>query len=181
MCRHKRHFKWLYLLLLVGGCARSETPPAGDDEGLRVRARFETFQKTLQSGDVETLWAMLSKQSQNEADRAARTLRADYEKADVPAQAAQEKELGLAGADLASLTGRGFLKTRRFQAKYEEARQGKFDGVSAQGDTATVYFFDDEGDREKLLLVREDGQWKFWLKMPGRPLTDDAPRQHERP
>ncbi len=168
MCRLKRHLKWFYLLLLVGvcGCAPPAEPKANDDEGQRVRSRFEAFRKALSETDVETLWAMLSKQSQGDADRAARTLRAEYEKADAKTRADREKELGLSAAELAALTGRGFLKTRPFLAKYEEARQGKFDHVSAQGDTATVYYFDDEGDREKLLLVREDGQWLFWLKMP---------------
>jgi hypothetical protein len=182
MRRHRLGLRWLGMALLVGasGCAKpAEAPPV--DEGAAVRARFEEFQKTLGEHDADRLWAMLSRQSRDEAERAARVLRAEYEKADAKKRAEQEKTLGLSGAELAKLTGRDFLKTRRFEAKYKEAREGKFERVSAQGDTATVYFVDDEGDREKILLLREEGQWQLWLKMPGggrRTADEEKEDQH---
>jgi hypothetical protein len=67
---------------------------------------------------------------------------------------------------LAKLDGKGFLKTKRFQKKYHEIPEGKIDKVDIQGESATIYFLDDEGDKEKAIFLRQDGQWKAWLTMP---------------
>jgi hypothetical protein len=74
--------------------------------------------------------------------------------------------VGLSAAELAQPTGRDMVKTKIFQKRYEEAREGKFDRASIGSDNATVYFRDVEGDQEKLILLREEDQWKLWLKIP---------------
>jgi hypothetical protein len=37
--------------------------------------------------------------------------------------------------------------------------------VDIPGENATVYFLDEEGDKEKAIFLRQDGQWKTWLTM----------------
>jgi hypothetical protein len=156
----------LLLLATACGCTKPPAAPPPGDEEPRIRARFEEFRDALQARDAERLWAMLSRQSQADAERAARTLRTEHDKADPQSKAEQEKELGLSAADLSKLTGRDLMRTRPFQERYEEARDGKFERASVKDDNATVYFRDDEGDREKLIMLREGEQWKLWLKVP---------------
>jgi hypothetical protein len=33
------------------------------------------------------------------------------------------------------------------------------------GDKATVFYTEEDGDKEKLSLVRQGGKWKFFLKV----------------
>jgi hypothetical protein len=81
-------------------------------------------------------------------------------------KAKQEAALGLPGAELTGLTGKGFLKTKRFQRKYHELPDSTIEKVTVQGNNATAYYLEPDGDKEKLLLVRQEGQWKVWLAMP---------------
>jgi hypothetical protein len=67
---------------------------------------------------------------------------------------------------LAKLDGKGFLKTKRFHKRYHDIPGGKIDKVEIQGESATVYFLDEESDKEKANFLRQDGQWKAWLTMP---------------
>jgi hypothetical protein len=43
--------------------------------------------------------------------------------------------------------------------------------VDVQGDNATLHYLEPDGDKEKLIFLREAGQWKVWLTMPraGQP------------
>jgi hypothetical protein len=38
--------------------------------------------------------------------------------------------------------------------------------VTAEAETATIYFDEPDGDKEKILFVREEGQWKAWMAIP---------------
>jgi hypothetical protein len=50
--------------------------------------------------------------------------------------------------------------------KFPEVPQGTIEKVSVQTESATIHFVEPDGDHEKLILIREDQQWKFWLKIP---------------
>jgi hypothetical protein len=39
--------------------------------------------------------------------------------------------------------------------------------VDIQGDNATVYYLEWDGDKEKAIFVRQQGEWKAWLTMLG--------------
>jgi hypothetical protein len=176
MSLYKRCLIGLLLLVLAGVCGCTKPPtvsaPQSSDEEPQVRARFAQFQKALKERDAAQLWAMLAKQTQTDGERAARTLHAEYDKADDATKGRMQKELGLSAADLAQLTGRDLVRTKIFDKRYEEPRDGKFERAIVQGDQATVYFRDEEGDEEKLILLREEGQWKLWLKIPTVHLTE---------
>jgi hypothetical protein len=131
-----------------------------------VTQTFTTFQVALKDRDSERIWALLDAESQADADRVAQDVKAAYEKANAEGKAEQEKAFGLSGAELAALTGRGFLKTNRFHGKYDEIPGSKVDKVTVQGDSATVAYTEPDGDHEKLTLVRQEGQWKVKIPMP---------------
>jgi hypothetical protein len=154
-----------FLLGLVLGCSgdRQNTQGKAEDQ---VRETFTALQKALEARDAEKLWGLLDAESQADAERAAGAVKAAYEKAGAEEKAQQEKALGLTGAELSALTGRGFLKTKRFQGKYDEVPGSKLDKITVQGDSATVNYVEADGDRERLTLVRQEGHWKVSLPMP---------------
>ena len=165
-----RRLGWVGVLSLgcalgcSGGTERAVRAPA-DEEG-QVRARFAELQTALKAGDADKVWALLNSKSQADAERAARALQTAYAQAGAEEKAKQEEAVGLTGDDLAGLTGKGFLKTRRFRRKYDELPDSRVERVTVEGDNATVYYREPDGDDEKLILVRQEGQWRAWLAVP---------------
>jgi hypothetical protein len=131
-----------------------------------VRERFKDLQVAIKARDADRLWGMLSDKSRSEAEQVAREVRTAYEQAGPEERAKQEKAWGVSGAELSKLAGAGVLQTKRFLRRYEEVPESHVERVTAQGDSATVYFTEPDGDKEKMIFVREDGQWKAWLKVP---------------
>lgn len=162
------HLNWASLVCMsvVFGCATKPTEqPAANEEGA-VREKFAELQSAIKEGDTERLWAMLDARSRADAEKAAKEIQTTYNQAGAEEKAKQEEALGLKGPELAELNGKGFLKTKRFQKKYDEVPEGKIENVVMQGDSATIHFLEPDGDKEKAILVRQDGQWKVWLTMP---------------
>jgi hypothetical protein len=164
----RHHLAWVgFLCLTVAcGCSKDAPPPPSADEEKIVRERFAELQSAIKSGDADKLWAMLDKRSQTDADRIAQGIRTSYEKASNEEKAEQEKALGLTGAELTTLTGKGFLKAGPFHKKYHELPDGQIEKVVVGKEGATVHFLEPDGDKEKAAFVRQDGQWKAWLTMP---------------
>lgn len=147
------------------GCSKpADAPASGEEEA--VRKAFTAFQEALKARDADKVWGLLDDDSRAEADRAARDVRDAYGKADAAGKGELEKALGLSAADLAALDGKGFLKTKRFHGKYDEIPGSKVDKASVQGDKATVTYVEDDGDKVKLELVKQGGQWKVSVPMP---------------
>jgi hypothetical protein len=161
---------WASLLCMVValGCSAkpSDRPVTGTGEEDVVRAQFAELQSAIKSHDAEKLWALLDARSRAAAEREAKNIQTAYNQAGAEEKAKQEEALGLSGSALAKLDGKGFLKTKRLQKKYHDIPDGKIDKVDIHGENATVYFLDEEGDKEKAIFLRQDGQWKVWLTMP---------------
>lgn len=176
MLRNESHSKWLILAALLGaiGCAKTPEAARVDQEPV-IRARFEELQKALKEHDPERLNLLLAIESQANAQGIAYSLRRAFTRADEKTIERYRKELGISLEDMTRFNGPMFFKTRPFLAKYGEVADGKFERVSIQGDNATLYYRDEEGEQEKLLLVHENGEWKFWLPMPPlRPAEEDG-------
>jgi hypothetical protein len=154
-------------LACFAGCKSNEAAQtSGGNEEKQVRETFDSFQKALKSKDADKIWALIDKDSQADAEREAKGVREAFAKLDDTAKKAQEKELGLTGAELAALKGPGFLKTRRFLGKYDEVPGSKTDKIEVKGDKAVVNYVETDGDKEKFSLVREEGKWKLTVPMP---------------
>jgi hypothetical protein len=156
------------LLLTVGlGCSNSAAPPApATADDAPVREQFKVLQATIKEGDPDRIWPLLTDRSQADAERIARDVRTAYSQAGAEDRAAREKALGLSAAELAELTGQIYLKSKRFRKRYGELPESKIEQIQMQGDHATVRFLEPDGDKEKAIFVRQDGQWKVWLKIP---------------
>jgi hypothetical protein len=150
--------------VLASGCSKTTQNAPGTEDP--VRESFTALQDALRARDADKLWKLLDSESRAEAERVAKAVQAAYARADPAQKSEQEKSLGLPGAELAALTAAGFLKTKRFHGKYEELSESKIDKVTIQGDKATVAYTEPDGDKEKLSLVQQEGQWKVSLPMP---------------
>jgi hypothetical protein len=167
MIRRTTRLGWITFSCVVFavGCSKTTDLAPVSQEG-PVRETFAALQTALRARDADKLWKLLDSESQADAERAAQAVQAAYAKADAKEKSEQDNALGLPSAELAALTAVGFLKTKRFHGKYEELSQGKIDKVALQRDGATVAYTEPDGDKEKLSLVRQDGQWKVSLPMP---------------
>jgi hypothetical protein len=131
-----------------------------------VRKAFTDFQAALKAKDAARLWQLLDSDSQADAERSAKKLRQDYNKAGPAKKAQLEKVMGLPGAELAKLKGEGFLKTKRFLGKYDEVPPSKIDRIVVEGKTATVHYVEPDGDKETFRLKQQKGKWKLVVPMP---------------
>ena len=158
---------WLTVILLTAGVTGFFEMPrlrAADKDD--VTEAFKAFQAALKAKDAAKVYGLLDSASQKAADRSAGLIRAAYAKASDDQKAKMEKALGLAGAELAKLTGEGFLKTKRFQGKYDEVPGSKVEKVTVQGNRATVFYIEPDQDHEKLQLNKQQGKWKVSAPMP---------------
>jgi hypothetical protein len=153
------------ILAFLAGCNSPDEPGKGADEK-EVRQAFADFQKALEAKDGDKVWSLLDADSQADAEREARAVRADHGKAGDAQKKEMEKKLGLPGNELAKLKGSGFLKTRRFVGKYDEVPESKVDKIVIQGDRATLHYIEPDNDKEKFSLVREKGKWKLIVPIP---------------
>jgi hypothetical protein len=166
------------VLVFVPGCGDRPADPAaptapaksaeesGPEAEKTVRGRFKEVQEAVKLRDTNKVWGLLSKKSRAEAEQSARDNRASYEQADPQERTKLDEALGLSGPEVAGLTGPGMLRTKRFLRKYNELPESEVEKVTVQGDTATVYWLEPDGDHEKTVFLREDGQWKAWLWIP---------------
>ncbi len=164
-------FPALVAVALASGCSQPSASSSPQGAGAAapeeaVKEVVKSLQQALKAHDADKVWSLLDADSREDAERAAKAVREAYAKADAVAKAQQEKDMGLPGAELAGLTGIGFLKTSRFQGKYDELPDGKIEKVTVQGDAATVAYVEPDGDKEKLTLVRREGKWNVSLRMP---------------
>ncbi|HMF14928.1 MAG TPA: hypothetical protein VKE94_21580 [Gemmataceae bacterium] len=156
----------LFCICLTLGCSKPTGQSASADEEKAVRDTFAAFQAAINSRDADKLWALLDNDSQADAEREAKTIRESYSKANAEEKAEREKALGLPASELTGLTGKGFLMTKRFHGQYHEVPGSKIDKVSLKGDSATIGYIEEDGDKESLELVRQEGKWKLKVKMP---------------
>jgi hypothetical protein len=136
-----------------------------------ARQVFTAFQAALKARDGAKLWDLLDKDSQADAEKAAKVLQADYDKLSPQAKTEREKLLGLTGDELAKLTGPHFLKSNHFLGAkpYDELPGSTIDSVAIQGDEAVVSYTELDKEKQKLTLTRQDGQWKVSAPIPTVP------------
>jgi hypothetical protein len=150
-------------MALLAGALVSPVCRAADEDD--VKAVFAALQAGLKSGDPDKIWPLLDSKTQADADKAAATLKAAYAKATPAGKAKAEKDLGLTAAELNNLTGKVYLKSKRFLGKYHEIPGSKFDKAEVEGDKATVHYTEKDNDKVKLSLVRQDGKWKVSIRV----------------
>src|SRR5262249_22182310 len=132
----------------------------------RVKETFTAFQAAVKAKDGGKVWNLLDKESRTAAERVARAVKGNYAKASAEGKAKMEKALELSGEDVAKLTGESFIKSKTFLAKYGEVPGSKIEKIVVEDEKATVHYLEEDGDKEKLKLNRQDGAWKVSAPMP---------------
>jgi hypothetical protein len=155
--------RWTLPLLALAVLAPAPAR-AGDEDD--VRKAFADLQKALKAQDPEAIWPLLDAASQKAAEAKAELTRTAYAKAGAKDKATLQKALGLSADELDKLTGKLYLKSKKFTAKYDEIPGGKVTRATVDGDRATVFYTEPDGDKEKTELVRQDGKWKVVLTIP---------------
>ena len=153
----------LFGTALVVGAVMS--PMCRADDADDAKAAFSAFQKALESKDPEKIWPLLDAKTQADADKAAAALKTTYGKATAAEKAALEKAFGLSADEIKDVTGKVYLKSKRFVGKYHEIPGSTFDKAVIDGDKATVHYTEEDKDKVKLDLVRKDGKWKVSIRV----------------
>jgi len=166
----KRVFQASWCAAVVLACVAGALLPhdtqaqgKGEDE---VKQAFGQLQAALKAKDAAKIWALLDSDTQTDAEKAAKKVKAVYKKANDTEKAEHEKNLGLAAEDFAKLDGPLLIKTKRFLGKYDEIADSKITGVTVQGESATLNYVEADGDKEKVTCTRQSGKWKVALPMP---------------
>lgn len=165
------HCALLLPFLLAVGCSQPtqkalSTQGGGSQGDTEVRQAWQTLQTAIKAKDAEKIWVLLDDDSHTDADRVAKSLADDYAKAAALQKTEQEKKLGLTAAEFSNMSGKTFLKSKRFMGKYDELGESKLDSVTVQGNKATIAYTEADGDKEKLTLNKQGNDWKVSLPMP---------------
>lgn len=166
--RFPSEFWTIFLAICFAACPLAQALGQTTDEKA-ARETFTAFAAAIKAKDAGKVWNLLDKASQEAAAKAAKTVQATYQKASAADKEKLEKALGLPGADLAKLTGEGFLKTKGFHGKYHEVPGSKIDKVVVEANRAIVHYVEEDGDKERLRLAKQDGKWKVSAPMPPVP------------
>jgi uncharacterized membrane protein YvbJ len=126
----------------------------------KVKEAFQAFQDAIKARDADKIWDLLDTSSREAAEKTAKTFKDAYAKAKDDKKKELEKRLGLTADQLAGLTGKTFLKSTRYHAKYHEVPGSTVEKVAVEDKKATVFYTEEDGDKEKLGLVNQDGKWK---------------------
>ena len=151
--------------LLIPAVTFFTATAARADNEEEVTAVFVAFQAALKAGGHEKIWALLDTTTRDDADKHAKAIQASYGKADDDEKAKLEKAFGLSADDMSKLTGKLYLKSKPFLAKYRDVPGSKIDKVAIDGDKATVNYIDEDDDKEKLQLNRLEGKWKLSIRV----------------
>jgi hypothetical protein len=134
---------------------------AGEDE---IRQAFVGLQKAIKARDSDKIWELIDSDSQTDAERAAKAVKAAYAK--LKGKDDFEKKYGLSAKELAGMNGKLFIKSNRFHGKYYEVPDSKLESIKVKGDTGRLNYIEEDGDKQKFALVRQKGQWRFSVPMP---------------
>ena len=162
------------LATLAVGCSKTPTGTKREQDEEQVRGKFVALQGALKAliakpdgADTRAVFDLLHTDSQLDADRVAKSVSERYAKADDAAKAKMAEKLGMPGDQVATLSGPNYLRSKVFlSGKTAEIPGSKFDKINFERDKAWVHYIEDDGDREKLELAREDRQWKIILPIP---------------
>jgi hypothetical protein len=154
---------------LVGCAAKApenkakETAQKGEEE---IKQAFASLQDAIKTKDADKIWNLLDKDSQDDADREARIVKESYAKLPDTDKAGLEKKMELTAKELTGMSGKDYVKSKRFYGKHHEIPGSKVDRITVAGAGATLVFIEEDGDKITTKLARDNGQWKFNLEIP---------------
>ena len=172
--------RFVTLLLLVGlalaaaGCSSAKKKKSLEAVKAEVAESFTKLKEAIadmREGHTEKLWMILAEESLAEADKRAKSFRAEFAKLDKEEQQEQARQWGATADQIRErLNGQGYLGIRHEEIykRYWMMVGAPVEDITPKGDEATVYYSPDDSDRDKksVTFVREDGEWKVVLHVP---------------
>ncbi len=120
------------------------------------------MQEALDEKDADRIWNLLAKDSRDDADREAKAVKEAFSKLTDKEKARFAKRVGLSVKEMTEITGKLYVKSNSFfTGKADELSDCDLNKVVVAGESATVHYTEEKGDKEKIPVVREQGQWKF--------------------
>jgi type II secretory pathway pseudopilin PulG len=155
--------------LAGAGCTQKPNAVANEsnkEKEQAVRAAFAALQAAVKAENQEKLWDLLDNRTHAELERRAQKIREAYDKADDAEKSRMAATHVLPGAELAKLTGSGFLKSKQFLKRYDELPECKILRVIVSGEKVELHYGDESGDDEILNYVWEEKAWKAQPAIP---------------
>jgi hypothetical protein len=141
--------------------------PGGDPTpDAEIALAFKALQSAIKAKDADKIWDLLAKESQSDAEREAKIVKEAFGKANDKDKAEYEKKLELTAKELGDITGKLYVKSRRFYGKYHEIPDSKVEKITITGDSGTVKYIEPDDDKMTQEVVREQGKWKFVMAIP---------------
>ncbi len=151
-------------------CTAVATGSATADDTDVLHKKFDDLQAAVKAKDGDKLWDLLSEKSKNDSEKISKEVREAYAKANAEEKRKQEASLGLSAKELSKLSGKEFAKSASVWRKFRDLPGSKIQRVVIAGDNATVNYLETDGDREKMIFLRQGNEWKAWLILP-RPVN----------
>jgi hypothetical protein len=164
----------LGLALAAAGCTTAKKKKSPEAVKAEVAESFTKLKEAIadmREGHTEKLWLILAEESLAEADKRAKSFRAEFAKLDKDEQQEQARKWGATADQIRErLSGQGYLGITHGEIykRYWMIVGAPAEDITIKGDEATVYYAPDESDRDKksVTFVREDGEWKAVLHVP---------------
>jgi hypothetical protein len=158
----------LFAVLLIGytPASSAQKKNAGGDPKAEIAQAFTALQAAIKNKDADKIWDLLAKESQDDAEREAKIVKNAFNKANDKEKAEYEEKLKLTRKELTDIAGKLYVKSRRFYGKYHEIPDSKIEKITVTGDSGTVKYIEDDGDKVTQEVVREQGKWKFVMAIP---------------
>ena len=167
------------LLAVLIGCKPAATPPKPDTdtdspEQAAVRQEFNRLKAAIAAlkegkDTADSIWDLLGTDSQADAEREAKVVKAAYAKLADKDKADLEKKMALSAKELADMNGKYYVKSQRFQSKHQKIPDSKVGKITITGETATLEYIEPDNSTVTAKLVRQKAvsdRWKFNLDIP---------------
>ena len=137
------------------------------DNDEQIKQAFGNLQAAIKAKDGDKVWGLMAKDARDDAEREAKVMKESFGKLTGDDKAGYEKKVGLSAAELAAITGKAYVKSKTFYSgEVDELPDSKMDKIVMTGDTGILHYIEEKGDKEKLPVVREEGQWRFAVPVP---------------
>jgi hypothetical protein len=162
------------LALAAASCTTAKKKKSPEAVKAEIAESFTKLKEAiadLREGHTEKLWMILAEESLAEAEKRAKSFRAEFAKLDKDEQQEQARQWGATADQIRErLNGQGYLGIvhAEIYKRYWLMVGAPVDDITPKGDEATVYYSPDESDRDKksVTFVREEGGWKAVLHVP---------------
>ncbi len=145
--------------------SKTADPPKKSEE--EIKQAFSSLQSAIKAKDADKIWGLLAADSRADSEREGKAVKEAFSKLADKEKSDFEKKIGLSAKEIADMTGKLYVKSASFfTGEVDELPDSKIDRIVLTGETGMLHYTEEKGDKEKLPVVREEGQWRFAVPVP---------------